>query len=119
MKNFLKKTGIILVCCANIFAQAETPCNENIIQLPENYYILSEYIIFADNKIYVNIHDEKYETTALFSDENGYFIQTIRGKCLGLCKWYEWECGRCGFCNLYELECGNCKGLKAHVKCEK
>lgn len=121
MKNQLRKIGMFIFFCSSNLAQAENtePCNTQIIELPENYYIQSEQIIFADKKIYININDEKYETPALFSDEDGYFIQTIRGKCTGKCGLFEWECGRCGFCNLYEIECGNCKGLKAHVKCEK
>lgn len=118
MKNLLKKIGI-MIFCGSILCQAENreSCQKSI-EFLENYYIESEQVVFTDKKIYVSIDDEKYETPALFSDENGYYIQKIRGKCTGVCTWYEWECGNCHFCNLYEIECGNCKRLKAHVKCE-
>jgi len=113
--------AMILFLCGTTYSIAEEPCNtckQNDIELSNNYYLNSDQITFADQKIYVTIHDELYETPALFSDENGLYIQRIRSKCTGRCSWYEWECS-CGFCNLYEIQCGNCRGLKAHVKCEK
>jgi hypothetical protein len=111
--------GVILFVCGSTYSIAEETCKackKNVIELSENFYLSTDQITFADQKIYVNIDNTFYVTPALFSDEKGFYIQLTRSKCRGTCPWYKWECS-CGTCNLYELECAGCGGLKAYVKC--
>jgi hypothetical protein len=125
MKNILVKwIGVIVVILGCVVAHCDglseeakdEPCKT--IELPEHLYLNIEQISFVDSKIYINIHDIIYETTAVFSDKKGLYIQTINSKCTGECKWFHWQCKRCGFCNLYELECGLCNAPKAYYKCK-
>lgn len=126
MKNFpIEWIIMIMILFRCIPAHSESlsedkinePCNSKVIELPEHLYLAVEQITVADNKIYVNIYNEIYETSTLFSDEKGLYIQTINSKCTGECGWFYWQCRRCGFCNLYELECKVCNASKAYYKC--
>lgn len=88
-------------------------CNSNEIDLARNFYVQMEQIILSSNRIYINIDHLIYETPAIFSDENGYYVNKItidnQAKS-GDCSWMEWECSKCKFCNLRGIDwvCRSC-----------
>jgi hypothetical protein len=108
----LKNLGLWLVltalCIINIAVSHEMN-HEGMIELADKIYIESDQINFADKKIYIQIKDSIFETSAIHSDEKGYYIDQVAKS--GNCAWYEWECREetCLTCNLRgTLKCGRC-----------
>ena len=100
-----------MFCFANIAsldACVDESNSEELIDLLRKFYVKVEQIAFSDNKIYIDVEDLTYVTPAIFSDENGYYIEKIAKS--GNCSWYEWECSKCRACNLrgIDWECRAC-----------
>jgi hypothetical protein len=81
---------------------------QNEQELPQKCYLDLEQIEFANMKIYVHVNGAICETSAIFVDAAGYYIQLKAGS--GHCEWYEWECKNCKTCNLrgVDWECKKC-----------
>ncbi len=88
-----------------------SPCDTQIVDLTKKFYITEDQIKLSGNKIYIDVEGIIYETPAVFTDENGYYIEQVAKS--GKCAWYEWECERCGYCNLrgvdYECRVPTCQ----------
>src|ERR1700722_8665546 len=98
--------SIAIVVFLNILISLQASIN---IDLEQKVYIQTDQIYFDNNRIYISIDDFTYETTALSSDDNGYYIDTIAKK--DKCSWYHWQCTNCKTCNLrgFNWECKKCK----------
>jgi hypothetical protein len=88
-----------LLCLANVMGHAQCHIEREAIELPQKFYVQMDQIEISENKIYIHIDGIVYSTPALFSDENGIFVDSLKR---GRCAWYEWECPRrtCQACNL-------------------
>jgi len=86
----------LLLCCSAYAETTDENCQEMQILLERNVYVKLEQILFENNKIFVSINDVIYQTPAIYTDENGYYIQKLFER---ECSWYEWKCPRCYQCN--------------------
>jgi len=104
LKNLVLWLLLTALCVINNIAISHEGSNEGVIELADKIYIEAAQVNFADNKIYIQIKDNIFETPAIHSDENGYYIDQIAGS--GRCAWYEWECHdkKCLYCNLRGID---------------
>jgi hypothetical protein len=102
MKSMLKWIKMMMILCffaGIVSVQANSNKTGKGGSLDLKFYIQPEQISLDNNKIYVNFEDDLiYEVPAIFSDERGYYFESIAKS--GDCSWYEWECERCRTCNL-------------------
>jgi hypothetical protein len=81
---------------------------EDELFVDRKIYLNVDQIAFHDSKIFVQINDDVFPVSAVFSDLQGYYINA-RGV---RCKSWEWKCPKsgCGRCNPLEyytcLSCG-------------
>lgn len=107
-------TFIAMILCfsdiSTLVANSDVENDRGIIDLGKKFYVNVEQVDFANQKIYIGTEGIVYETPALFSDENGYYILQIAQS--GHCAWYEWECSnsKCKACNLrgIDYKCRSC-----------
>jgi len=64
----------------------------------EKTYIQGEQISFFEKSIFVKIENSIVYTSAIFSDENGFYFRDYRK---GDCDDGEWQCQHCDTCNPY------------------
>jgi hypothetical protein len=112
MQKSILGTIAMMICFANMAsldACLNDTCSNQVIDLPQKFYVKLDHINFRDNKIYIDVDNFIYATPAIFSDEEGYYIEKIATS--GDCSWYEWQCTKCGACNLrgVDWECRSCK----------
>ena len=102
---------LLLTTCFRSYAHENSPCCNRVIDLDRKFYVDVDQINFNNNRIYISVGDLTYETPAIFSDKNGYYIEQVAKS--GDCAWYEWQCTRrdCKSCNLrgIDYECRSCK----------
>src|ERR1700735_490457 len=109
----LKRTfrWIVVMICINMTAY--TVCQredgKTVIELKDKFYIKTDQISLLDNKIFIQVDDLIYETPALYSDQNGFFIDKIASS--GDCAWYQWECRK--------VNCRTCNQRGIDYKCRK
>lgn len=117
MKRALKWTTMIVACLfhiAPLYASLDTKCPCEITDLVQKFYVTADQIQLKDNKIYILIDNVTYETPAIFSDKDGYYIEQVAKS--GGCAWYQWECSRCRWCNMrgVDWECRACQFPISH-----
>lgn len=72
-------------------------------------YIPMEKITLVDNLILVEIEEGIFETPAIYSDANGFYIENVKIADQGKCGYLQWQCQRCSQCNsLFYSCCSNC-----------
>lgn len=111
IKNIFRWIALLILCLINIATYASCQLDENteIIKLHEKFYVKIDQINFEKNKIHIQLESIVYETPAIHSDKDGYFIDKIASS--GNCSWYEWQCAKCHFCNLRGIDyrCRECR----------
>jgi hypothetical protein len=108
MKNiYFLFLSIACTCASTIFAKCPD-CNSHGIYM-QNIYIQSNQIAFHDNQIYIQLDGDIFVVPAIYSDQNGFYIQNIKQP-RGRCEPYEWKCSICGTCNDFaDYYCRQCK----------
>ncbi len=79
-----------------------TACDdsENGEFLPcQKAYVHCDQIDFLEGLIFIKIENGVVCTSAIYTDELGYYFKDYRGN--KDCKEPEWQCERCGLCNPY------------------
>lgn len=72
----------------------------------EKTYIDPNQVRFAERKIYVNVDDLWMQTTAIFVDDNGFYIDSFRQADESS---FSWKCSNCGKYNeAYRDVCKKC-----------
>jgi hypothetical protein len=108
----LKWVVMAVLCFVNVASlHACKTCNGEMIDLAQKFYVKLHQVNFSNDKIYIHVEDFVYETPAIFSDVNGYYIEKVANT--NDCAWYEWQCrwSDCGACNLkgVDFKCRGCK----------
>lgn len=87
--------------------QSEMTTDESIHAQKGKLYIPREKIALVDDLILVEIEDLIFETPAIFTDENGFYVTEVKDDGCGRLRW---RCKNCDECNsLFFSRCSKCK----------
>lgn len=110
MRNRLSKLLFLipLMFTVNCFSEcASSESGTRFMACPKTY-VTTDQIAFYENGIFAKIGDSIISTSAIYSDESGYYFSNYNGDCEGL----DWKCP-CGECNpFWYTTCRECFRLR-------
>ncbi len=109
MQERMMKTKFCTLACVLFLMLAQVAyaqcsgCNSvgrSSLALNEKMYVEPNQIAFHDSKIYVQLEENVFIVPAIYSDQDGFYIQLTKQP-RGRCEPYEWKCPNpnCGRCN--------------------
>jgi|GEM_PF-3317229 len=93
-----------------ICVHADIPCchEDDEFHSCEKTYVLAENIDFFENRIFIVMDKQIFQTSSIFSDLKGIYFKDFKRQ--GICEDRHWECSRCHFCTHdYYFYCDACK----------